>query len=138
MGTLHTVFILDEIINSQEGVEWLEKWGISKPDKSPPGRMPTLSELKQVLSEKDEYDIEYREGNRNLYVTISSMLDDAWAFLVVTDYDSEKPGLDATCEFHFETGWEEVIRDIIQSLANTFGPYVWTKNGENPEILMPA
>ncbi len=137
MGTLYSVFVLDEIANTQDGVDWLQKSGVGLPEHLLPGREPTLREIKRAAESGEAWELEYWTGAESLHITISDKESEAWAALVVMDYDARTEDPDRPYEFFFEAGHIDLVRAIVQALADVCGPFVLTKNGEDPELLLP-
>jgi hypothetical protein len=138
MGTHYAVFVLDNVIHEEGGLDWLGEWGLDVPDPRPPGREPTLGEVFRAIESLEDVDLTHHVGAESMHVTISHKTKEDWASLVILDYQPETLNLDRPYEFYFEAGWIDLIREITQSLANVCGPLVLTENGEGPEILLPG
>lgn len=133
MGVLYFVFPFNEEVQS-----WLQKENISIPNGVNFGRNPTVKEIKAVLEDLTEYEIELNQpktcGTWQAFVQRKTNLENEWTLLNMIDFVDE----DTPSSIHFEKGWIQLIAKIVSGLSKECGTFLLLPDtGDQPLIITP-
>lgn len=124
MANGYSVIPIDDSKLARESLEYLIGEFLYAPETVPPGRFPTLSELRRAIQ---EYGYTLEETG-DWYVTSPQDHTEIW-------FSGAVPGEDQPSAFWFRRG-DTIVLNIMQALANTCGSFVVADHTGAPSILI--
>jgi hypothetical protein len=121
---------------NEEVITWLQSMGIAVPSNWRLSRYPTPNEIRAVLNAIDGYTIDYFVSDRHWQVTIAEKAQPetgALASPVVLGFegDEAKP-----LHFYFETGWHDLMIDVLNKLSNVCGPLALINPSDTTDVVV--
>ena len=121
---------------NDEVTTWLQSMGLTVPSDWRLSRYPTPNEIRAILNAMDGYRVDYFVSDRHWQVTIAEKAHPEtgpWASLVVLGFegDETKP-----LHFYFETGWHDVMVDVLNKLSNVSGPLALINPSDTTDVVV--
>ena len=142
MGQSYSVIPLNKFLDWEGSAEYLRERGLTPPYRAEYSRAPTLSDIRTVLSELEDYTTEYGGGSSSWQARISSAVDPRRGpntTINVLNIVESEAGEQVADHFYFEKGWPQLALHILEKLSRVCGPFVFIPDSEpTPTIVTPG
>ncbi|MGD8456600.1 MAG: hypothetical protein PVF83_09470 [Anaerolineales bacterium] len=138
MSIAYSVFTINK-----KTIIWLESFDIVQPSglETMASRYPTPNEIYKTIQDLKFYIFAEYATENDWIVEIEEIepkKEGRWVILLIDDFNGNWESVEEPHNIYFELGDEDFMIEILQRLTSTCGPFILTRGGEDPKLIMPS